>query len=366
MVRRFCAICGKETDELIDNLCFECYRRLHPLVEVPKEVEVRVCRGCFSYYLGGRWIGPKSEDPLEAFREAVNANVRRSIRFKGKVLSLEVSAGPLSALPRKGAKLPVRLKIRGSANARMPSYEEERVVTISVRYLLCPSCMVVAGGKERAVLQLRAEDRELTSREMKRLKEIVEKVLHELYQTDKGAVVLDWEEREGRLDVYLASPHAARRLASYIQRKLAARRLETTKVVGFKRGKPVVRLTVRLLLPPFRVGDIVEFKGNPLLVESIGSRGVKGLLLTTYSRIKVPFTKLSRGAKLLLKREDLGNAMVVAVNPPYVTLLREPGYQQLELRMEKIPLWVKEGAKVGLAELRGRLFVIPLSGLPSF
>lgn len=360
MVSRFCALCGKETNELLENLCYECYRRLHPLVRLPSEIEVKVCKNCFSYYLSGKWVSPRSQQPLSALREAIRAKVRKSLKFEGKVEEVKVMNDILIKLPKKGEFLGIRVKVKGKVHEKLPSYEEEYLVRVTVTYSLCPSCMVVVGGKEKAILQLRADGRSIGREEMEKLKLTISKALEEVYEVDKGAVILDWVEKEGSLDVYLASTYAARRIASYIQKFFAAKRLETNKVIGYKRGKPVTRLTIRLSLPSFRKGDVVDFKGNPLLIESISKSGVKGLLLTNYSYVKVPFTKLFRYPKLIFRREELVKAMVTSVNPPYVTLLTEPEYKQVEVKLTKIPLWIKEGAKVNLLEVRGKIFLSPI------
>ncbi len=37
-MRKVCALCGRETDILIEGLCPDCYRKTHPLARVKRDV----------------------------------------------------------------------------------------------------------------------------------------------------------------------------------------------------------------------------------------------------------------------------------------------------------------------------------------
>jgi NMD protein affecting ribosome stability and mRNA decay len=48
--KRRCAYCGKETDELIDNLCRECYEKLRLNQKEEYIRKIKICRICGSIY----------------------------------------------------------------------------------------------------------------------------------------------------------------------------------------------------------------------------------------------------------------------------------------------------------------------------
>lgn len=56
-MRRVCALCGRETDILIEGLCPDCYRKTHPLVRVKRDfVGIVRCPSCGAMLYRGRWV----------------------------------------------------------------------------------------------------------------------------------------------------------------------------------------------------------------------------------------------------------------------------------------------------------------------
>ncbi|RLF01771.1 MAG: hypothetical protein DRJ59_05325 [Thermoprotei archaeon] len=359
MVERFCAICGKRGTILIDNLCADCYRKQHPLIDVPPLVKITLCRSCYSYYDRGKWMSPQAQETIyDVIMRAIKARVSARIKERGRVIGKELQVD--FKYPKEGTELPVILKVTGSIHEEIPPYVEEYRLTAIVHFELCPSCRIVVGGKEKAIVQVRAKGRSLSKKEKRVIEEIVREELARLYERDKGAVVLEKKEDDGRIDFYLASVHAARQLAHSIQQHFSGKILETQKVLGISRtGRTITRSTIRVLIPPFKEGDIIILKNVPHKILRIQKASVKVLSLQNFEEKSVSLARLFKEDIKIIDEKDVG--LIMSVKPPSVLVLSLSKYETLDLYFEKIPFWMKENESVMLVKWEGKVYIAPLT-----
>jgi len=62
----FCVNCGKETDNLIEGLCLDCYSRKGGFASIKKRrLKIEVCSTCGSIKYKGRWLQEDLEDAMK-------------------------------------------------------------------------------------------------------------------------------------------------------------------------------------------------------------------------------------------------------------------------------------------------------------
>jgi len=343
---RFCPICGRRAERYYEGLCEECYRRLHPLVEVPEEITVTMCKVCGAYMLGRKWVANRGPDPI---KHAVEAVVKRSIRARGivELVRVEYQRGVL------------RLVVRGRAVESMEPYEEEYECKLKFSWRFCDDCIQAKAGREVARVQVRAKDRSLSREEVKTVRKVVAEALESTMR--RGLDLVEVVEDEGGIDLVFSSLSAAKTVVSALEREFVTDVLETRKSMGVDRsGRRRARSTFRVLLPQFRKGDVVESGGKLFYVTGIEHGVVKAIELATSRRIVLRASRaLVKSSRIIVDRESLEPTMVISVGRREVQVMSLKNFNVYSIHFEKIPLWIKEGVKAYLTVIDGRYYVLP-------
>ena len=345
LLARVCPVCGRRVSKFYGGLCEDCYRASHRLAELPSAIEVTVCRACGSYKLGRAWVRPLTSDPLS---EAVRGAVAREVRARGRLVALEVVEW--------GGGL-VRVKVLGTPAEGVEPYEEEHTVALRVRWGLCTSCAMVKSKREAARVQVRARGRPLTKGEIEAVKGIVQQAVG----SRRGAPdLVDVVEREGGVDFVFSSLSGAKLAVAALRRELLASVLETRKAVGATSGRRLARRTLRVLLPGFRRGDVIEYLGRLYYVLDVRRAGARLLDLETYSELSIGEARpLIERSRVVLKREELEPALVASATSGVVDLVPLGSQRAVTLSVSGHPVWLKPGAYVLVANVGHRLYLLP-------
>ena len=359
MVKRVCAICGLPTSKLIDNLCFKCYRNTHRILKLPPLVEITICRDCFSYLEKGNWCIMKEHNIVDAIKKCIARRIESKLKPLGEVKMLQINVH-LSRIPSTKDNIPVEVQVLGRAHQTMEYYKETYRTNAKVKYKLCPNCKAIASRKEKAIIQVRAKGRKLSEEEMREIIKIAHEELEKLYKRDRGAILVDEVVGNGILDFKLISLNAARKLAHTIQVRYMGKILETVKQIGTsKTGRRIVRATIRVLLPPVRKGEIIVVDRTPYLVKEISRGTVKLTSLVNYKEKNISLSNIFREDIMRVSSSDIRKALVMSVNPPFITLMLLDDYTIMDLRRDIIPLWIKEGDTIDILSWNNILYILP-------
>lgn len=362
MPRRFCYSCGKITNELYDGLCADCFIKMHSMFKMKRIPELTICYNCFGYFYRGKWHYSTTKDTINNLLRGLEDSVLDSFEVAPNsiVEKIEISIIDFNRLLMKKRKIKVLLRVKGKPHKLMKkSYVVEKELSFRLNWTLCPACRRVKGQVERAILQIRVLGRKLTDSEKKRIMKLIEEEISRLYERDKEAVILEKDEKEG-IDIHLSSKRVARMLANMLRRKFIAKTLETSKVIGVdSSGKVVTKSTVRVLLALINVGDVVVFRGKPLLVTDVVSGNVIALSLDTYKKVKLSPNDVFSKDFSIVDRGVMKKACIISITPPYVQLMDLKDYSVFEIQMEKFPSWVKEGENVLIFTLNEKTYLIP-------
>lgn len=359
MARSFCPVCGRPTDVLYSGLCKGCYIKSNPLISVPsRKVEVVICPSCLSYKLKGKWVPSNSSTTP---KEIVLRRVLHALKRKGEIVSIKIpDINPPDFL--SGGAASVILKVKGRVLGEVDYYEEEYVVPLRIVHRICPKCRDLKSKREMARIQVRAKNRPLSQEEIRLVEKTLMDFLSKEYERDKSAVPIKVERKKGGLDYVFSSKRVARAAVARIQKTITAKLLETHKDIGLSPGgRKITRTTYRLLLPPFKPGDIVEYRGEIYYVKGYSGGRVSLASLATYSeRVASLSERAYESFRVISDAKSLPRGLIVSVVPPYVYLMDLRTYRTEEIRMEKIPLYISEGREVGILEWRGRRYILPL------
>lgn len=354
-----CYLCGK--DAVLDGLCTECYNKEHPLIRVSSPLEIIACKRCGSVKIPGGWrtVRPSSSESDELVRRQIDILLSREVeRFTDDI---EITYGVEKRLDRV---LYIRIKAVGRSHGSLEPHTEEYPVEVRVSYVTCDTCGLMSGGYHEAILQIRADGRDVTDTEEEAILSIVTQIAETEYGKDSKAFASQTKRTKFGFDFKMGSDHMCRLAADELQSRYLAEKKENYKLIGQERGgKGKYRVTILLRLPRWVVGDFVWIAGRPCQVASINRTGVTCQDLTDGQRSTINH-KSSKWRTLEFLAPQ-------SVKREYMVLSRAYG-QSIQLmdaetfgtvEVEETPLsseW-RSGSKVFLAEIDGVLYPLPES-----
>ena len=340
MVKRFCPICGKETDLLINGLCIDCYRRENPLAK-PKEdtLRVLVCSICGSIFYRGRWV--KGKGVLEKI-------VKDFLEFKGKISSIDVAITPYSLHLGE-----IEVRVKGKASELIPfEYEEVIKLKLNVEKDVCPTCRSIAMSKERAIIQVRGFITGLSKEYIKYIKDIVYQVLAKS-DYHRGAV-LDIEEVENGIDIKVTNQNLAKSIAYAIHKNFPSRLIETQKLIGMSsQGKPITKLTISVQIITLKKGDVIRVEDELYYVLSVSSSKVNAISLKDMSIKSISLKDLFRKEFVVIEHEKICGKVVTKNSEKIV--VDDQGNELAKLKGE---VEIIENARVPVVRIGNDVYVV--------
>ena len=213
---KFCFVCGKKTDDLVDRMCKECFAKEQPIVEFPKKIEITRCSKCGMVKIGNRWM--KWEPKL----------ILKKAKVKGKVMEIKVKENKKFIIAIGGYP-------KASDNVKKEIHE----VNVHFNVVVCPVCGREFSGYYEAIIQIRWKTIESRVR-FSEVNNLVADMLHSIKRDDRMAFFRVEEKKEGT-DFLVGSKKAAKKVVQRLKEKYKAEVKASHKLVTKKDGKDVYR-----------------------------------------------------------------------------------------------------------------------------
>jgi nonsense-mediated mRNA decay protein 3 len=258
-MRRFCPQCGSERGELIRGFCPDCFWE-DALEGFPRELRVTVCKHCYRHLHGKRWIQRSDIKGEGRVVEAAKMEAEGSVELPEGVELAGVS-GAVSARSESGEPSAVEVTLR--LEEVSSGQEREAKVLVSVDHLLCHDCYGAATGKYDAIIQVRAEGRELDTLDRK----VVEVLIGGVSARSEArgrAGISEVKDKEGGIDVKFTDLNPAKMFAKELASITGADVTESARIVGIDKrtGGRTYRTTISVKLPDLRAGEMLEIGGK--------------------------------------------------------------------------------------------------------
>ncbi len=288
-MRRFCPICGREVEYLIEGLCHECYRRNNPLVkEVPKEIKIVICSNCLSILYRGRWI--------RKGRVVLKKIIQESITFRGNITDFEMGNIPLSS-----GRYEVEIHVKGKAHNLLEEYWESYKLNVRVYEDLCPTCRAIITTREKAIVQVRGLYADLEDEDKVFIKHVAFNILAKSDEVQRGAII-NIEEVGNGIDIKVTNQNLARSIAYAIHKVFPSRVIETRKVIGTESsGRIKTKLTLSVQILPLKRGDIIRIGKKYFYVLYVGKSKINLKDLEENSNIDIQLSELVKKGFIKIK-----------------------------------------------------------------
>lgn len=258
-MRRFCPRCGSEKGGLIGGFCASCFWE-KALEDFPRELTATVCKCCYRHLHGKRWIQRSDMKGEERVVEAAKYEVERLIDLPQGVELAGIS-GEVSA--RSGNGEPTAVEVTVRVEETEGGSQKEVKVLVAIDRQLCHECYGAATGKYDAIIQVRAEGRELDAAD----REVVEGVIGGFSTRSEvrgNAEISQVKENEGGMDIKFTDLNPAKMFAKELASITGASVVESARIVGIDKrtGGRTYRTTISVKLPDLRSGDLLEVGGK--------------------------------------------------------------------------------------------------------
>jgi len=328
--REFCPRCGDAVPERREPLpgdpggrdallCDDCYFEDFELVDAPDRIEVLVCSGCGAVRRGESWRDVGARDYTDVAVDEV-----------AEALGVHVDAEDVEwgVEPEQVDENNVRMHCRFSGIVRGTLRSAEVTVPVKISRGTCDRCGRIAGGYYAGIVQVRADERDLTPAERAEALDIAETyVADQEADGDREAFITEVKETDDGPDIKLSSNRLAQNVATRITEALGGSfESYPTLVTEDGDGNEVYRVTFAVRLPRYAAGEVIdpEDGDGPVLVTSVSGR-LRGVRLVTGAEYTSEFEDAAApDATRLGRRDDAAETTVVTVEDENAIQVLDP------------------------------------------
>jgi NMD protein affecting ribosome stability and mRNA decay len=209
---KFCAKCGARGDTK-DGLCDKCHTNMNPLLEVPKQMNIKSCEGCGNFLHRNLWKRyPTTEDAVESI-------LRDSIKTRRKI-KIQAKADDEKA----------------EAEVDVDDGKEKHSISIKIEESICHKCRKLIGKYFEGVLQLRDVDEKVLDYVAKDIES----------NADNGVFVKEIIEHKTGMDLQVTSRKYLMGLGKKLRKRFGGTVKRTSRLFSKSRetSKEIHRLTV--------------------------------------------------------------------------------------------------------------------------
>ena len=299
------------------ELCRACYFEEFELVALPRELTLHVCAGCGAVRRDGDWTDVEEED----YTEMVLAELADAIQIHRDAAGVEWGVEPRQLGPNE-----LELDVRIDAAVHGHHVGESHTVPARIAVETCQRCGRIAGNYYAGTVQIRADVRTPSAREIDRATEIAHEVVDRQRDTgNRTAFVTEVTERPEGVDIRVSTNRLGEQIAHRVIDEFGGRvRASETLVTEDADGERVYRVAFAVRLPRFRPGDIVESAGErgAVLIERVGET-VHGRHLASGEEVVLDDAEIEQATRLATI-DEANETTVVAVEDEHAIQVLDP------------------------------------------
>ncbi len=258
---KFCYKCGaleEEDEPFIDGLCKDCFLKENPLLKVPEDLSLKICKECGAYYLDNNIydieVSP-AQEYMEAAKELVSSEIEvlekgptglRHVDFEDS----ESADLGLIAEYTSAEDILVEIEARVTiSESQVEPFIEQRKTTVKLEETRCDVCQKISTGYYEAVLQVRGQD-DLSEETLSEIYKNLQEKFAKIHEQDREEFVSQIKRKHGGLNFYVSSSQLAEELGRFLKKEYGAEIDQSAELIGqTEEGEDHYRVTVVARLP---------------------------------------------------------------------------------------------------------------------
>ena len=258
----FCVECGKEGPVFKEGVCLECYLKTHSFTKGPELIDIPVCSHCNSFKYKNTWTS-------DLFGDVIRRIIKNTFQISNELKKIDINT------ECKEEKERINCKVFISGFIDDVEISEEHELLVRLKKTACDVCSKKFGGYHEAIIQIRADKRNLTQKEINEIISNVEIFVENLKaKGNRTLFITDIGTEHGGIDFFLSEKGFGLAIINKIQRQYGGEIKKSSKNIGMKDSKQVYRVTYLLRLPAFRKGDFISCNDSYFYISSISKNKV--------------------------------------------------------------------------------------------
>ena len=322
----FCPECGSTDKRMVGDVCIDCFLKNFQMIELPKRIEVEICSHCNSRLEEGKWTDEFIPEEEIIYR-ALERNIKIADEVENEIINIEI-------YQMKGTIADCIVEAAGEVEDTR--IEETHDCEVKILKTVCPTCSKVQSGYYEAVVQFRADKREIKEEEYRKADATVERTLIKQSKKDKLAYCPQIARLKEGYDYYIGSLKTARKVAENLKEEFGGIIKESPRLISEDKstGKGLYRIWISVRIPEFEHDDFIRYENKILQVKDIDKNRVVGLDISANKKHSIPLKNMEE-IELVKKADDIETTTIISKSPSTLQILDPSDYSAVDLEMKE-------------------------------
>lgn len=340
----FCVECGKEGPIYKEGVCISCYLKTHTFTQGPKIIDLPLCTHCSSFKYKSNWTSDLFGDVL---RRLIKSNFKISKELNNVDINTEC----------KEMKDGMSCDVYISGLIGDTEVTEKHDIQVRLKRTVCDICSRRFGGYHEAIVQIRADKKGLSKKEIGDIKIIVENIITELQtKGNRGLFITEIVEERGGLDFYISERGPSLIVAKKLQELFGGEIKQSSKNVGMKDSKQIYKMTYLIRIPSFKKGDFIKQNNSFFYIVSIHGNKIKMIKLDDWEETIVDLKAIKK-ADIFGGEELIQEMILISQTEDELQIMDSETYKIYILKKPKPVKIVDE--KLKILKTEKQLFLLP-------
>lgn len=329
----FCVECGKEGPIFRDGVCLNCYLKTHSFTSGPDEIDLPVCSHCSSYKYKSNWTS-------DLFGDVIRRAIKNKFQISKELKKIDINT------ECQETKDGMQCKVYISGFIDDIEMSDEHKLLVHLRKTVCDVCSKKFGGYHEAIIQIRADKRKISKKELENFQKDVENFVEHLRaKGNRGLFITDVGEDHGRLDFFISDKQAGLIIAKKIQEQYGGTIKQSSKNIGMKDSRQVYRMTYLLRLPSYAKGDFIRYdksffyilstQGNRVKIKNLSNWEITTLDVKTIQKAKI-LGGMELVKEMILVSQKKDEVQVMDPRTYEIKIIRKPKPVSFDSKMIKV------------------------------
>lgn len=345
----FCIECGSDNKQMIGEICIDCFLKDFKMIEIPENINVEICSHCNSRLEEGKW-----HDSFIPEDEIIYRALERNIKIDDLVENEEIN---LEIEQMKGTIADCYVEAVGEVYG--VTIDETHDTSVRILKTVCPTCSKLQAGYYEAVIQFRADSREIKKEEYDKADEIVGRTLDKQAKVDKLAYCPQIAKLKEGYDYYIGSLKTGRKVAEALKEEFGGVIKESPRLISEDKstGKGLYRIWISVRIPEFEVKDIVKYEDKIIQVTDIDKNRVVGTDIKTNKKQNIPLKNME-DIELVKKADEIETTTIISMSPKIIQILDPSDYSAVDLEMKDEFSSYNIGDEIKIIKIENYIYLI--------